>query len=171
MIENWKPVVGYEALYEVSDQGRVRRNGRVLKPSFIDGYSVVSLCRDGTQKTRHIHALVAAVWIGPKPTPAHEVAHGDGVRSNNAALNLRWATPLENQSDRKIHGTLYEGERTHTAKLTAEQVVAILNDQRPNTEVGRSFGVSTFCIWAIKAGRTWKSIDRSKWMQARGIVR
>jgi hypothetical protein len=62
MIENWKPVAGFEGLYEVSDLGRVRNAvGRVLKPNpTLGGYAGVHLYSGGkhTRKRRQISRLV-----------------------------------------------------------------------------------------------------------------
>ncbi|WP_058755560.1 NUMOD4 domain-containing protein [Sphingomonas endophytica] len=76
--ERWKPVVGYEGLYEVSDQGRVkrlRREQRVETTAFDRPYQrqlqnlilkaqpnknspIVTLYRDGTRKQISVPRLV-----------------------------------------------------------------------------------------------------------------
>ena len=70
--EYWKPVVGYEGLYEVSNWGRVKsipRNGtvkyaRILKPvTNRYGYSYVILCKNGKVKSFLVHRLVAEAFI------------------------------------------------------------------------------------------------------------
>lgn len=61
-----------------------------------------------------VHRLVAIAFISDPPSPVHQAAHGDGVPGHNAAANLRWATPSENQSDRRTHGT---AERRHDGRF------------------------------------------------------
>src|SRR5690606_21072092 len=115
--EEWKEIEGFPE-YEVSSLGRVRSfwkrgckpqitdSPRVLKP--VDngkGYLQVGLYLGGKVYKQLIHRLVCEAFHGEPPTPEHEVAHWDGDRSNNAVGNLRWATPAENMSDKKRHGT------------------------------------------------------------------
>ncbi len=114
--ETWKPVLGYEGLYEVSDLGRVRnltfRNRnvavpriRLLRPcAHVDGYLVVDLSRNNKRKRMFVHRLVLMSFVGPCPDQ-HQVAHGNGNRLDNRLSNLRWATQRENNLDKKLHGT------------------------------------------------------------------
>lgn len=106
MIEEWKPVVGYEGLYEVSSLGRVRsldryvknnysywlRKGKVLSPEKNkDGYLLVSLCCNGKRYLRTVHRLVAEAFI-PNPDNLPEVNHINEDKSNNRVENLEWCT-------------------------------------------------------------------------------
>lgn len=125
--ETWKPVVGYEGLYEVSDQGRVRsldrvvdrgrlgkslRPGKILKGS-IDSkrYLYVSLYKDGRRNHR-IHQLVSRAFIGI-PQEGQEVRHRDGSRDNNVVENLEWGSRSENILDAVGHGTHSSASKTH----------------------------------------------------------
>jgi hypothetical protein len=128
MEEQWRPVVGYENEYEVSDQGRVRsltrifyqparsgalypyrKKGRLLKPGLTSvGYPSVALCR----KTHLVHRLVAAAFIGPCPA-GWEVRHKDGSRTNNAVHNLEYGTRKDNVADARRHKTLYAAHDKH----------------------------------------------------------
>lgn len=113
--ETWRPVVGHEGSYEVSDQGNVRsldrttiRNGhvhklrgKVLVPVRASeyGYLRVSL---GRGKPQFVHRLVAAAFIGPGD--GFDVDHRDGNPTNNRLSNLRYLTHAENmvaQRERK----------------------------------------------------------------------
>jgi hypothetical protein len=118
--EEWRPVRGWEGLYEVSDQGRVRsldrwvvkRNGhRQLiagrmksLPKLKQGYPVVHLAKNGQTTTRTVHTVVLDNFVGPRPA-GHVACHNDGDPSNNRLTNLRWDTQSNNLLDAVKHGT------------------------------------------------------------------
>lgn len=94
--EQWKPVEGYEDLYEISNLGRVKslnyhRTGveKIMKPLKIKGYLLVDLCRDGERKKFLVHRLVASEFI-PNPKGLPEINHIDEVKTNNCVSNLEW---------------------------------------------------------------------------------
>ena len=94
MTEEWKPVVGYEGLYEVCQSGKVRnqKTQRVLKERDSHGYKRVVLYHGSkaSAKAFQIHRLVAEAFLGPKPFPGAEVNHKDEDRANNVVANLEW---------------------------------------------------------------------------------
>lgn len=131
MKENWKPVVGYEELYEVSDQGRVRSldrevrveyqhgpvvkklKGREIKPSANkSGHLQVCLCREGQRVMRQVHRLVLEAFRGSCP-PGHECCHWDDDPTNNRLDNLRWGTKSENELDKVRNGNNHHARKTH----------------------------------------------------------
>jgi hypothetical protein len=114
-IIEWRPVVGWEGLYDVSSDGRVRslrRGGRELKLSaHYSGYLSVRLSLANVGVTRLIHHLVAEAFIGPRPD-GMQVCHWDDDPSNNGAGNLRYATPRDNQLDAVRNGRNASAKRT-----------------------------------------------------------
>lgn len=110
-IEIWRPIVGYENLYEVSNTGRVRslnymRTGKVreLKPETNSGgYLYVRLCRDGKVKSRYVHQLVIEAFVGPRPE-GYEINHINEDKRNNSVENLEYSTHRDNIN----HGTRNE---------------------------------------------------------------
>lgn len=113
MSEIWKPVLGFEDRYEVSDFGRVRRAkaaqgtraGAVLSPieTSRGGYLAVHIhMGDGRRKTVRIHRLVVEAFHGPSDLPL--VRHLDGNPRNNLLSNLAHGTHQENALDRVLHG-------------------------------------------------------------------
>lgn len=147
--ETWRPVAlhGYDLVYEVSDLGKVRRvspgqgtrMGEVKSHIGKNGYRYVTLCAGGQARKFTVHSLVCTAFHGPAPSPAHEVAHANGNRADPRLSNLRWATRKENSADRRLHGTMLEGERHPLAKLSEEDVQAI-------RELHASGGHSRQCI-------------------------
>ena len=129
-IEQWRPVVGYEGLYEVSDQGNVRSVDR----AFVDGMGRTRRLR-GRPLRAHINAsngrrmlqlkapgrerlmttiypLVLEAFVGPRP-PGMDACHNDGDRLNDRLENLRWDTSSENGRDTVRHGKHPWARRTH----------------------------------------------------------
>jgi hypothetical protein len=107
--EVWKPVLGFEGRYEVSNLGGVRnaRTGVVLKPRpDSDGYLLVTLWSP-KQADRKVHRLVLEAFVGPAPADKPECDHRDGKRDNNRLRNLRWATVSQNR--RNLHGPVRGG--------------------------------------------------------------
>lgn len=111
--EQWRDVPGYEGLYQVSDQGRVRslpfkqryllRTGapawRTTKARILaqqtqnSGYRLVHLHRGNKRKALTVHRLVAAAFV---PGHGRTVNHLNGVKTDNNAGNLEWASYTKN---------------------------------------------------------------------------
>lgn len=101
MSEEWRPVPGWP--YEVSSRGRVRRDGRLLKPTpDKDGYRHVTLSAGPRRWRVHVGRLVLLVFRG-EPEPGQEACHGNGRRWDNRLANLRWDTKPGNRADRERH--------------------------------------------------------------------
>lgn len=106
-IEIWKPVVGYEGLYEVSNTGKIRSLERIttvgrrgigkeLRQYLLPcGYLDVSLSSHGKIKHKRVHRLVADAFC-ERSDGQDEVNHIDGDKQNNVACNLEWCTKSEN---------------------------------------------------------------------------
>lgn len=158
--------------HEVSENGDVRRivssqrykAGYVLKPKLHKrGYLVYSL----NNKDILAHRLVALAFLGNPPSDRHEVAHEDGSRTNNCWRNLSWKLPVDNQADRKRHGTYHSGERCGSSKLTAEAVNGIraayaacgkpyVGGGVTMQSLADEYGVSPAQISRVVNGRHWQ---------------
>lgn len=173
--EEWLPVVGYEGLYEVSNHGRVRSlertcgdrwgNQRRVRQRVMvlytnrGGYLQVGLHREYRQKTRTVHRLVAAAFLGP--TDAAVVRHLDGSRDNNHASNLALGSHQDNIDDRTSHGTTARGEGNARAKLTSRAVRQIRAEHAsgaPMIALAERWGVTYSSICRIASRKTWKHI-------------
>ena len=171
--ETWRPVVGYEGLYVVSDRGRVRRcltsrgsfTGRLLKatPSF--GYPRVCLMKDRKRSDRFVHGLVMEAFIGPKP-PGYEVHHKDGERDDPSIENLEYLLKDTHLALTAAQG-LTRGEKNPRAKLTEADVVAIRAADCRKGRLGdvhwaalaERFGVSIHTIRAVRERSVWKHLE------------
>lgn len=92
----WKPVPGYEGIYEVSNTGDVRGKNGIRKPQLSwDGYLFVKLCNNGKEKKFKIHRLVAMAFI-PNPGNLKEINHKDENKLNNNVENLEWCDRFYN---------------------------------------------------------------------------
>ena len=111
--EEWRDVVGYEGLYQVSDQGRVKNLERtfidkigreryvkecILKPGMDKGgYLRVGLCDGEKRKTFKVHRLVCEAFH-ENPDNKPQVNHINEIKTDNRASNLEWATARENSN-------------------------------------------------------------------------
>ncbi len=161
--EEWRPVLRYKGLYEISDQGRVRsidrielvtrngreftrrRDGRLLRisPNKFDGRPQAGLSKNGKLTTIYVHRLVLEAFIGPRPKGL-ECCHEDGDRMNNRLSNLRWDTHASNEADKHRHGTAL-------SKLTMRDVDEIRQRYAKGTisqrALGREYGISKSAIY------------------------
>lgn len=124
----------YAPGYEVTADGRVFSIGhnwrgygkREMRQSLNShGYPSVRLTMGGERKRTVVHRLVALHFLGPRPSPEHEVRHLDGDKTNNAVQNLAWGTRAENAADREQHGRTSRGaqhSRAIRSSVHAERV-------------------------------------------------
>lgn len=94
MKEYWKPIIGYENLYKISNLGNILslRKNRILKHHMITGgYFVVQLSKKGKSRNWLVHRLVAEAFID-NPNKLPEINHKDENKANNAVSNLEWCT-------------------------------------------------------------------------------
>ena len=114
MQEIWKPIIGYENLYEISNLGNVRSldrtvkchsktrlvKGKLLNHTLMkNGYYSVMLCNSERNKRMYVHRLVALHFVeNPKPNEYNVINHKDENPRNNVYTNLEWCTQAYNQS-------------------------------------------------------------------------
>ena len=179
--EIWKPVKGYEGIYEVSNLGRVKSLPRLKycghknsKPqkvheriltSWVDrlGYVKVRLSKNGESKTTLLHRVIADAFIEPVEGK-NEINHKDGVKANNAIENLEWATRGENVKHAFLNKLKHpkRGEENNKSKLNWESVREIRrlhSNGLSQKDLSRRFGVTIANVSSIVNHKTWKEIS------------
>lgn len=125
--EQWKPVHGYEGIYEVSYYGRVRSVERTIVRSdgqrrrfksrirrlarTADGRYSVNLWKENVGCTSLVHVLVLEAFVGPRP-PDHLACHRNGDPTDNRPENLYWGTCSDNMQDCLRHGNHVNANKT-----------------------------------------------------------
>lgn len=143
--EQWVYLEGTEEKYAVSDKGRIASFWKV-KPIILrphpckNGYLKVIIYYPAGERCMMPHRLVALHHV-ENPDQKPEVNHKDGVKTNNQATNLEWATRGENVRHQVANGLFngwkkgdviinrHRGERSPTAILNADQVRQIRLDR------------------------------------------
>lgn len=134
MKEEWRPVVGYESRYEVSNLGALRRTcatkgGRkeeMMPYMNAKGYLRIRLSHGtkDTSKAHRVHKLVAAAFIGPAPEK-HEVNHIDADKQNNGLDNLEYVSHAKNMEHAKALGIVTYTR--HKVKITDSEAREIMD--------------------------------------------
>lgn len=147
---------GFHENYAVSDEGEIYSflSGKLLKPSKAGaGYLKVCLCKDGQTLHKYVHHIVAEAFIGERPR-GRDVAHLNGIKTNNSIENLAYVTHKENEAHKKLHGTSPEGEKNAMCKFSDKTVQAIRDAKGTMSQaaIGRKFGVSPMQVSRIIRG-------------------
>lgn len=165
---NWKPVVGFEEQYLVSDSGQVwsLRRHKALKPK-IDryGYEVVVLFVNGKSNHRTVHRLVAQAFV-PNPNNLPTVNHINECKTDNRAVNLEWMSVVDNDN----HGTRNERMADTKCRLRVEQLSedGVIAVYRGVKDASRKTGINrcdiALCCKNIRktaGGYRWRYINES----------
>ena len=171
--EAFAPIPGYEGRYEVSTAGRIRtligigrkRSGEILAGSSNQkGYRRILLSSsDGTHRTSVVHRLVLEAFVGPQPSPRHEVNHKNGIKWDNRVENLEWVTRKENNRHAVVNGLWYPhvGEKHGRAILCEDDVRAIrdLEGVIRQCHLARFYRVNSQTIRGVWTRRIWKHVQ------------
>lgn len=178
--EQWKDVVGFEELYQVSDLGRVKsydkrylgvdkigRNldrfypKRIMKQSLEkSGYLRLTLTDRNKIETRHaVHRLCAIAFI-PNPDNLPEVNHKRGNKQDNRLFILEWSTSADNIKHAWKTGLCKKqlGEKHSQSVLIDKDVLFIRSSELSRKELSKMFGVGVKCIDKIINRQRWKHI-------------
>jgi hypothetical protein len=128
------------------------------------GYLRICPKRDGRQSSISVHQVVMLAFVGP-PGPGQEVRHKDGVPSNCSLENLCYGTKVENEADKKRHGTAWNqrGERHPCTKLTTAAVrtmIYLVSQGCSQAMVSRLFDTSPMVVNRAVHFRNWRGTPR-----------
>lgn len=180
--EEWRPVMGFEGLYSVSNLGRIKRDARVQyqynskadrivavhyserlrKHGRAAGYHhVVLSSRGGPLVGRQVHRLVLESFIGPRPE-GKQCRHLNGNPDDNRLVNLTWGTPAENMMDRDRHGNTNRGE-DHPQAILTEAIVRDIKTRYAaggitQKELADEYGISRPYANQLIHGRKWSHV-------------
>jgi hypothetical protein len=177
MDEQWRPVVGFEHGYEVSNLGRVRSIARfvpsrwrprkveakILSPG-VDkkrGYLHVMLCDVGRRRRALVHRLVLEAFKGPCPA-GHQACHFPDRNPANCCLdNLRWDTARNNRLDASLHGTAVQGETQGSAKLKDSDIPIIRSRYQRHSRINSAAKIAA--DYSISESTVLRIINRQQW--------
>lgn len=168
----WKPIIGYEGLYEISDDGEIKslryygsEKSHLLKPCKNNqtGYLQVVLTKDGKHKTKTIHRMVAEHFL-ENHNGEKCINHKDENKQNNKAENLEWCCYSYNNQ--------YNGRSKKIAKVQGKRVLQldknhkVIDEFDSTREAGRKTGlnqrhISECCNGKAKTtgGYYWAYVD------------
>lgn len=167
----WRPIPGYEGLYDVSDNGEVRRAstgknvpalGVLAQADHPQGYRSVNLHRAGTGNPVLVHRAAAAAFIGPCP-PGHEVNHKDGNKTHNWFGNLEYVTRRQNILHACATGLMrVAGADNPMARITEATVRAIRAAHAAGEGGYKALGARFELPWGtirnVVKRKTWASV-------------
>lgn len=181
--EIWKPIKGYEGIYEVSNLGRVKRLARdIVQPNpnpsckgvcvqHIDecilksrpnknGYPLILLrgAVDGKRRGFSVHRLVATAFI-PNPDNLPQVNHKNEIRNDNRVENLEWCTNYYNMHYGNCQRRIYEGQHFKPVDVYTKDG-KFLKHYDSIVEASRATGVSTGRVSQICQGITQNGLKR-----------
>lgn len=175
--EIWKSIPGFDD-YEASSFGRIRsidckkciinrwgfemyrkKKGIILKPRIHTcGYHSYIL---SGRRTVFAHRLIALAFHGEPESTLLQVAHLNGLKTDNRPENLKWATVSENHSHKIFHGTNLDGEKNPRSILKENDVKDIImrySNGETSIYLSEVYGVSFGTILSIVSNRSWKHI-------------
>lgn len=170
--EEWRQVVGYEGLYEVSSLGRIRREtgnakapaGAILK-TFVNcnGYKTIRLCRNGERRGFSLHRLVALAFMGV--SDKRDVNHIDGNKLNNRIENLEYVSHKDNVHHAWRTGLQNNrGENNGMATLKEETVIQMrkyYDEGWNSTQIAAAYSMSPHCVRSALSGN-WRHLPPCK---------
>ena len=154
MEEQWKPVKGYEGLYEVSNMGRVKslhynrsdKEKVMVLGKTTRGYMNVVLCKNKKHRTFTVHRLVAETFI-PNPLCLYTVNHKNEIKTDNRVENLEWMSLADqNRYGTRTERAIAKSRITNRNNALSKQVLqfdkngCFIAEYPPIREVHRLFG-------------------------------
>lgn len=169
-MEEWKDIIGYEGLYQISNLGRVRNSKGQILTGYTNnkGYQMVHLQVNNTNKLYSIHRLVAIHFIdNPDNLPC--VNHINEIKIDNRADNLEWCTHRYNVNYGTRNKRVSKTKRNNTYNTKAVRCVELRKTFPSTREASRKTGIDCSQISAVcnhkknyktAGGYHWHYIER-----------
>lgn len=178
MPRNWLPIKDYEGLYEVSDQGEIRRvrgpkskeESKILIPSLhsVNGYPRVALSKNNVVRRVRVHKIVLETFVGPREL-GQCARHLNDDRQDNRLDNLKWGSYKENYMDSHKNGVwrprgpdtkprpfiekhFIQGKKLH---ITDIPKIKAMTDSKSNKEIAEIWGINASNVSRILNGKRW----------------
>jgi hypothetical protein len=171
------PVPGFEGLYEISIDGRIRSldrrvrsrggtriiPGKQLTVQISNGYPAIIARRNCKSVRLAVHRALAQLFI-PNPGAKPCINHIDGDKANFALSNLEWCTHRENMRHAFDTGLVSRpasgpGEKSPAARLSwgdVREIRRAVSNGTPRQALAAKYGVCKSNINQIVRGDTWK---------------
>ena len=165
-MEEWKDIEGYEGMYQVSNQGRVKSlkfgKEKIRKcREMSNGYLVVGLCKEGKRTDKLVHRLVAEAFL-PNPNNLPQVNHKDENPSNNNVENLEWCTPKYNCNYGTRNQRCSSPKRVDQIDKVSGEVIRQWESTAECSRNGYSSGAVSECARGVRKqykGYVWKYLQ------------
>lgn len=181
--EVWKPVVGYEDCYEVSNLGRVRSlphevptwfgtritPSKIIKKTFNKrtGYFIVCLCKGNAKRTNLVHRLVAMAFL-PNPDAMPQVNHKNEIKTDNRVENLEWCDSTYNNNYGTKRDRISQANQVSKCKPVAQIKNGIIVAVYPSTIAAKHItdpahiGACANGKRKTAGGYVWKFIEKGE---------
>ena len=166
-MEEWKPIKGYEGLYEVSNMGRVRslRNNHgihrehIMKPNKTKcGYLRVGLRdKEGKRKWFSIHRLVLSIFNPIDGMENLQVDHINTIKTDNRVENLRFVTAKENINNPLTKDKMSGENNPMFGKHFSEETKAKMSEAKQGKYDGEN-NPRARKVYCIETGKTYTTI-------------
>lgn len=168
-MEIWKPVLGLEQFYAVSNNGQAKAlqkrdgNGNIRKERMLilsttkDGYKVMHFFVNGKAKHINFHRVVYEAFNETKIPKGMEVNHKNGIRDDNSPENLELLSHADNVKYSKdvLKANYVTYGNTVMTKDKREKALELRKQGLSYQKIGNLFGVSKTCIRHLVTGVTW----------------
>ena len=170
--EIWKDIKQYNGKYQASDNGRIRNAKKKVLKTFIDksGYLLVSLYKDGKNKTFRVHRIIYETFFGDIPND-FQINHKDFNRSNNKINNLEAVTREQNVKH-SLHNTIranaYDANGNRISKGNskinkeiAEEIRTIYaTEDVTYNDLAKAYGIKRSTVGDVITGKSWPKKGR-----------
>ena len=164
--EEWRDIVGYEKMYQISDLGRLKsfvpQNGIHIKIRKLSmtrkGYLQINLFKNAKKKNFLIHQLVGIMFI-QNPLGLPEINHKKGIKTDNRVVALEWSSHDDNMIHAYSTGLINnKGTNSPISKLTDEAVLFIRASSLSCAKLAKIYNVGDSTVKAAKHNLTWTHI-------------